>query len=36
MGVVECDHFLAGCGLVWMSVTFFWLDVGGCGYVHRL
>ena len=36
----ECNHFLAGCGLVWVFVTFIWLGVGGydlflagCGWV---
>ena len=31
VGVGERDHFLAGCGWVWVSVTIFWLGVGGCG-----
>ena len=34
MGMGECDLFLAGCGLVWVSVTFFgWMlaGVGECG-----
>ena len=30
MGVGECDLFLARCGWVWVSVTFFMLGVGGC------
>ena len=30
VGVGECDLFLAGCGWAWVSVTFFWLGVGGC------
>ena len=36
MVVCECDLFLAGCGWVWVSVTFFgwvWVDVGECGWV---
>ena len=33
MGVGECDHFLAGCEWVRVSVTFFWLGVGECGWV---
>ena len=40
MGVGECDHFLAGCGWVWVSVTFIWLGGGerdlflaGCWWV---
>ena len=38
--VGDSDHFLAGCGLVWVFVTFIWLGVGGydhflagCGWV---
>ena len=31
VGVGECDIFLAACEWVWVSVTFFWLGVGGCG-----
>ena len=25
-----CQQFLTGCESVWVFVTFFWLDVGGC------
>ena len=28
----ECDLYLAGCGWVWVGVTFFCLRVGGCGW----
>ena len=33
VGVGECSPFLAGCGWVWLSVTFFgcvWVGVGEC------
>ena len=26
----KCNLYLAGCGWVWVSVTFFWMRVGGC------
>ena len=31
--VGRCDHFLAGCGCVWVFVTFFWLGIGGFGWM---
>ena len=31
LGVGECDVFLAGCGWMWVSVTYFCLSVGECG-----
>ena len=31
LGVGGHDHFLAGCGRVWVGMTFSWLGVGGCG-----
>ena len=46
MGVGTSDLFLTGCGWVrpfyvwmwwlWVSVTFFWLGVCRCGWVHGL
>ena len=31
VNVGKCDHFLTGCGCVWVSVTFF---LAGCGWVQ--
>ena len=33
MGVGECDLVLAGCGWVWLSVTFCDLFLAGCWWV---
>ena len=27
-----CDHFLAGCGWLWVFTTFIWLGIGGCDF----
>ena len=31
LGAGKCDLSLSGCKWVWVSVTYFWLDVAGCG-----